>query len=101
VDTFEGDIVDANGGPTGDGQILANDVTAIRQFVLGTATPLTSTNQFQRADVNLPCGNGLIDAGDVTLIRQMILGTAPNNSPACGPFNPSILSPIEANIGLW
>lgn len=86
VDNFpgiEGDIVDAQGGPGGDGLILANDVTAIRMFILGLATP--SGTQFQRADVNAPCGNGQLDAGDVTIIRQMILGTIPNNMLACGP----------------
>lgn len=85
---FEGDIVDAVGGPGGDGFVLANDVSAIRQYILGNGAPVTNPNQFQRADVNLPCGNGQIDAGDVTVIRQMILGTVPNNTPACGPTVP-------------
>jgi len=88
-DSVEGDIIDGNGGPSGDGLVLANDVTAIRQFILGTASPVTTPNQFQRADVNSPCGNGIIDAGDVTVIRQMILGTMPNNVLSCGPSAPT------------
>ena len=91
---FEGDVVDGSGGPAGDGLILANDVSVIRQFILGTRTPVFSPNQFQRSDVNTPCGNGQIDAGDVTVIRQMILGTIPNNTPTCGPTVPAISAPI-------
>jgi hypothetical protein len=92
----EGDIVDGSGGPGGDSLVLANDVTAIRQFILGTAVPSPLTNQFQRADVNVPCGNGQIDAGDVTVIRQMILGTVPSNTPTCGPIFVGSPGSIEA-----
>lgn len=85
----EGDIVDGNAGPTGDGLVQANDVTAIRNAILGTLVLVTTPNQWQRSDVNLPCGNGGIDAGDVTVIRQMVLGNIPTNTPACGPTAPS------------
>ncbi len=85
----EGDVVDGSGGAAGDGLVQANDVTAVRNFILGSATPVTSPNQYQRSDVNLPCGNGQIDSGDVTVIRNMILGTVPNNTQACGPTGPS------------
>jgi len=99
---IEGDIVDGNGGPAGDGLILANDVSVIRQFILGTATPVTTPNQFQRSDVNLPCGNGQIDAGDVTIIRQMILGNIPNNTTTCGPTVSSIAPPAEkSSSSIW
>jgi hypothetical protein len=83
----EGDVIDSQGGPFPDGQILANDITMIRLFTLGLALP--TGNQFQRGDVNAPCGNGQFDAGDVTVIRQMILGLIPSNTPACGPFTPT------------
>jgi hypothetical protein len=94
---FEGDVVGANGETTGDGLVLANDVAAIRQFILGNGTPATGAapnNQFQRADVN---NNGLIDAGDVTIIRQMILGNIPSNTPANGPTSPTVVNPRAAS----
>lgn len=91
----EGDIVDATGGPGGDGLVLANDVSVIRQMILGTVTPLPGS-QFQRTDTNLPCGNGAIDAGDVTIIRQYNLGTlAP--ATACGPTGPTAVSSNAAS----
>jgi hypothetical protein len=93
----EGDVVDGNGGAAGDGLVQANDVTAVRNFILSGTTPVSTPNQFQRADVNLPCGNGQIDAGDVTVIRNMILGTVPNNTPACGPTGPTTTSAEEPN----
>ncbi len=93
----EGDVVDGSGGAAGDGLVQANDVTAIRNAILGTLTLVTTPNQFQRADVNLPCGNGGIDAGDVTVIRNMILGTVPNNTPACGPTAPGGGGTVEAS----
>ena len=63
------------------------------------APPVTTPNQFQRADVNIPCGNGMIDAGDVTVISQWALniGTPP---PACGPTAPgvpAIVNPVETS----
>jgi hypothetical protein len=93
---FEGDVVGANGEAAGDGLVLANDVSTVRQFILGTSVPLTGTiggaNQFQRADVN---NNGILDAGDVTIIRQMILGIAPSNTPATGPVAPTASSSAD------
>ena len=95
---IEGDIVDANGGPAGDGVVLSNDVTVISQMVLGNIPgPVTVPNQFQRADVNEPCGNGGIDAGDVTIISQYNLGNLPPRA-ACGVTVPAIVNPIEASI---
>ena len=96
----EGDVVDGNGGPVGDGLILANDVSVIRQFILGTATPVTTPNQFQRSDVNLPCGNGQIDSGDVTVIRQIILGTIPASS-GCGPTTTARPSDAQKLNPIW
>ena len=95
---FEGDIVDGNGGPAGDNQVAANDVTAIRNAILNNTTFVTTPNQFQRADVNLPCGNGGIDAGDITVIRQMVLGSVPANTPACGPLAP-VVPPVSSDRG--
>ncbi len=65
--------------------MLANDVTAIRQIVLGNLPPPPDpSSQYQRTDVNIPCGNALIEAGDVTVIRNYALGN-PAPPPACGP----------------
>jgi hypothetical protein len=91
VIAVEGDVVDANGGPNGDGQVLANDITVIRNFILGLATPV-SPSQFQRADVNGNCGDGRIDAADVTVARQFILGTL-TPQPACGPTTAATPTP--------
>lgn len=94
-DTYEGDVVDSNGGAGGDGQILANDVGVIRQFALGLLTPVTVTNQFQRADINSTCGDGAINAADVTVVRQILLGSIIPTF-ACGPTVPTIPAPEEA-----
>ncbi len=80
---LEGDVVDAAGGPNGDGLVAANDITVIRQFILGLAVPVNGS-QFQRADVNGACGDGQINAADVTVARQFILGTLTPQA-ACGP----------------
>ena len=47
VSRVEGDVVDADGGPNGDGLILANDVSVIRQFALGNRVP-DNQSQFDR-----------------------------------------------------
>ncbi|MFT3745987.1 MAG: hypothetical protein QM785_17085 [Pyrinomonadaceae bacterium] len=75
VSTTEGDVVDANGGPNGDGQILANDVNVIRQFALGTASPVNQS-QANRSDINGTCGDGAINSADVTVVRLFNLGLA-------------------------
>lgn len=67
-------MVDANGGANGDGLVLANDVSVVRQFVLGNLVPVNST-QAARADVNGVCGDGSINAADITLVRQYSLGS--------------------------
>lgn len=85
--TYEGDVVDGSGGPGGDGLILSNDVSVIRQFALGLATPVTTTNQFQRADINGVCGDGAINSADVTVVRLILLGSI-TPTFACGPTAP-------------
>ncbi len=86
----EGDVVDASGGPNGDSAVLANDVSVIRQILLGTMS-IANAAQFQAADVNLDanngCGNGMLDAGDVTVIRRYNLGELALK-PVCGPTGP-------------
>ncbi len=71
-------MVDGSGGPLGDNQVLSNDVSYIRQVVLGNLPPIPAGVQFQAADVNLDvpgaCGNAQIEAGDVTVIRGYNLG---------------------------
>ena len=87
----EGDVVDGSGGPLGDNQVLANDVSYIRQVVLGNLPPLANGIQFQAGDTNLDagngCGNGQIEVGDVTVIRGYNLGLFPLK-PVCGPTAP-------------
>jgi Calx-beta domain/Kelch motif len=92
VSTLEGDIVDANGGPNGDGLILTNDLARLRLFVLGLAVPV-NPSQFARADINGICGDGGINAADVTVIRQFILGTL-IPSPTCNQMRPANSEPL-------
>ncbi|MFZ1491252.1 MAG: hypothetical protein WAS51_15045, partial [Ilumatobacteraceae bacterium] len=88
---LEGDIVDAMGSPAGGDGVLANDVTIISQMALGNIPgPVTTPNQYQRADVNDPCGNGGIDAGDVTIISQWALNSMITPPAACGPTVPIV-----------
>ncbi len=98
---IEGDIVDASGGPGGDNAVLANDVTIIRQMVLGNIPGPTVGSQYQRADTNLDmnngCGNAQIDAGDVTIIRRYNLGDLPPK-PACGPTGPAPAPPSLVDL---
>ncbi len=94
--SIEGDVVDSLGAPGGDGSVLANDVGMIRQFALGNLIPVTTPNQFQRADINGGCGDGAINAGDVTVVRLMGLGTIIPMA-ACGPTVPVMLAPFELN----
>lgn len=82
----EGDVVDANGGPNGDGLVLSNDVSVIRRFVLGTLVPVNQS-QFERADINGVCGDGSINSADVTVIRQFLLGNLVP-SPTCNLARP-------------
>jgi len=92
----EGDVVNDTGGAAGDNNVLANDVTIIRQMVLNNIAGPSSAAQFQAADTNgtLPnqdpltvCGNGAIDAGDVTITSNYNLRNLPIK-PACGPTGP-------------
>ena len=93
----EGDVVDGSGGPLGDNQVLANDVSYIRQVVLGNLPAIPAGTQFQAADVNLDvpgaCGNAQIEAGDVTVIRGYNLGVLNGvpitTKPVCGPTAPA------------
>jgi hypothetical protein len=98
---IEGDIVDATGGPAGDNVVLSNDVTIIRQMVLGNIPGPTLGSQYQRADVNLDmnngCGNAQIDAGDVTIIRRYNLGDLPPK-PVCGPTGPANAFNVMGNL---
>lgn len=90
----EGDVVDAAGNPSGGDGVLANDVSVLRLFVLGLQVPVTTPNQFQRADINGNCGDGAVNAGDVTVVRLMVLGIV-TPVPACGPTAPLIARPSE------
>jgi CSLREA domain-containing protein len=78
---------------SGDGVVLANDVTVVRQFVLGLLEPDIASGEFQRAD-SAPLatrGDGRLTAGDVTQVRRFVLGFDPP-TPAGGPLAP--VSPV-------
>jgi hypothetical protein len=87
----DGDIADRK---TGDGQLLANDVTLIRQMVVGSLVPDPNFNEFQRADTSPAStgGDGSLNATDVVQVRRYITGLDPI-VPAAGPFT-AIPGPI-------
>ena len=69
---IEGDLAGRN---TGDGQLLAGDVTIERQFVVGTLTPNPAFNEFQRADISpaFSKGDGQLDSTDVVQERRYVV----------------------------
>lgn len=75
---------------TGDGNLLSNDVTLVRQFVVGSITPELGSNEFQRADAAplASRGDGLMAANDVVQARRYVVGLDPAN-PAAGPTVPA------------
>lgn len=84
--SIEGDVLPRL---IGDGVVLANDVTLVRQFVLGLLQPDLASGEFQRAD-SAPFatrGDGRLTAADVTQARRFVLGLDPP-TPAGGPFVP-------------
>lgn len=70
---FESDV---SARTSGDGFVLSNDVTIMRQFVANLLTPASgstaATNEFQRADAapRATLGNGLLDATDIIQARR-------------------------------
>ncbi len=91
---LEGDVAPRT---SGDGSLLATDLTQIRRFVVGLDTANVSPNEFQRADI-APAGSrgdGAIIAGDTVQGRRYVTGLdAPVE--AGGPT-----SPIAAPEGGW
>ena len=83
---LEGDLASR---PNGDGNLLSNDVTLARQFVVGLLIPTEGSNEFQRADTAplATRGDGVLTAGDVTQIRRYAAGIDAAN-PAAGPTGP-------------
>lgn len=74
--SFEGDVA---WGVTGDGQLLPNDISRIRDFAVGNAKPNDDHNEFQRAD-SAPLatkGDGMITAADVVQARRFVAGLDP------------------------
>ena len=61
---------------TGDGQLLANDLTLTRLFVVGQLIPNPAYNEFQRIDVSPSAtkGDGQIDATDIVQERRYVAG---------------------------
>jgi Cohesin domain len=84
---IEGDVASR---PNGDGILLSNDVTIIRQMVVGLITPDPSTNEFQRADCapRATSGDGLLSSGDTIQTRRYVAGLDPQQ-PAGGPTQPA------------
>jgi hypothetical protein len=81
---LEGDVA---GRFAGDGQLLANDVSILRQFVVGNLAPNPLFNEFQRADVapRGSFGDGQINAGDITQERRYVAGLdAPSSANGPG-----------------
>ena len=87
VQGLEGDLAPRN---TGDGQLLPNDVTIERLFVVGSITPDPSFNEFQRADTapSNTGGDGVIDATDLVKVRRYVAGLD-NPTGASGPTGPA------------
>jgi hypothetical protein len=85
--SYEGDVTLR---PTGDGNILSDDVVQIRKFLNGTNTPDYSTNEFQRADASPfnTLGDGRIFSDDVVQARRYQNGINPKQ-PAGGPMTPN------------
>jgi hypothetical protein len=78
----------------GDGLLLSNDITIVRQMVVGMIAPDPTTNELRRADSapRSTCGDGVLTAADTTQARRYVAGVdAP--TVACGQFafEPEIL----------
>jgi hypothetical protein len=73
---FEGDVASRF---TGDGQLLGNDLTLLRQFIVAGASFDPSFNEFQRADVAplATRGDGVLTSGDIIQARRYVAGTDP------------------------
>ncbi|MEQ1643087.1 MAG: Ig-like domain repeat protein [Pyrinomonadaceae bacterium] len=87
---------DVSGRYSGDGGLLANDIVAIRHFVVRNLVPHPLYNEFQRAD-SAPAvtkGDGMLDATDIVQARRFISGLDPSVAPG-GPYRPilQVLSP--------
>ena len=79
----EGDVATRNAG---NGTVDATDVVQVRRFVTGLDIPVTTHNEFQRADVAPAAigGNGNLDATDVVQARRYGAGLD-TPGPAGGP----------------
>ncbi len=85
---------DVSGRYSGDGGLLANDIVAIRLFVVGNQIPHPLYNEFQRAD-SAPAvtkGDGMLDATDIVQARRFISGLDPSVAPG-GPYRQITLPP--------
>ncbi len=73
---FEGDVASRF---TGDGLLLFNDISLVRQFIVGSLIPDSSFNEFQRADIAPlgTLGDGLLTAGDTIQARRYVAGLDP------------------------
>ena len=81
---------DVGGRHTGDGELMSNDVTLVRQMVVTNITADPMYNEFQRADA-APAGtkgDGLLDATDIVQARRFTVGLDSGVTPG-GPYRPA------------
>ena len=80
---FEGDVASRF---TGDGALLANDITIERQFIVQNLLVSPAFNELQRADVSPTAtrGDGQLDSTDLVVLRGYV--TNQTLIPAAGPF---------------
>ena len=86
---------------TGDGVYQSNDPSLIEEFLIGSASPNPSFNEFQRADVApyASKGDGILDITDVNLAEQYLISAVASQT-AGGPLNPNAPSPVESSAQL-
>ncbi len=75
---------------SGDGQLLSNDVTQSRRFIVGLDTAAESPNEFQRADIAPASsrGDGVLSSGDTVQARRYVTALDPPQD-AGGPTQPT------------
>lgn len=99
--TTSGDGLESDVAPrtTGDGVVLATDVTQMRRFATGLDTPNPAFNETQRADCapRSTRGDGTINSGDVIQTRRYAAGLDPLTA-ASGPAAESTMPDVVLGI---
>ena len=96
---YESDVAGRN---TGDGTVVATDVTMLRRFIVGEAEINPAFNEFQRAD-SAPLaffGDGELLPGDVVQARRFAAGLDPLQAAAGpgGPPLPPLGRPVTTDV---